>query len=88
MGIFVSILLARGGFTNAGDAVQQRLVVKRLDQICLANGGGMDRWIIIGAVLAIFACLGVGGWYFQRGVQHPATICSNPDARCGDDRHL
>lgn len=21
----------------------------------------MDRWIIIGAVLAIFACLGVGG---------------------------
>lgn len=48
----------------------------------------MDRWIIMGAVLAIFACLGVGGWYFQRGVQHPATICSNPDARCGDDRHL
>ena len=52
------------------------------------TGGGMDRWIIIGAVVAIFACLGVGGWYFQRGVQHPATICSNPDARCGDDRHL
>ena len=52
------------------------------------TGGSMDRWIIIGAVVAIFACLGVGGWYFQRGVQHPATICSNPDARCGDDRHL
>lgn len=46
----------------------------------------MDRWIIIGAVLAIFASLGVGGWYFQRGVQHPQNICANAEAQCGDDR--
>ncbi len=52
------------------------------------GGNGMDRWIIIGAVLAIFASLGVGGWYFQRGVQHPANMCANAEARCDDDRHL
>ena len=52
------------------------------------RGGGMDRWIIIGAVLAIFASLGVGGWYFQRGVQQTTNICANPEAHCGDDRRL
>ncbi len=48
----------------------------------------MDRWIIVGAVLAIFASLGVGGWYFQRGVQQTTNICANPEAHCGDDRRL
>ena len=52
------------------------------------GGCSMDRWIIIGAVVAIFACLGVGGWYFERGVHPQQNICANPDARCGDDRHL
>ena len=51
-------------------------------------GGRMERWIIIGAVLAMFASLGVGGWYFQRGTPHPTNMCANPEARCGDDRHL
>ena len=51
-------------------------------------GDCMERWIIIGAVLAMFASLGVGGWYFQRGTPHPTNMCANPDARCGDDRHL
>ena len=34
----------------------------------------MERWIIIGAVLAIFASLGVGGWYFQRDIHHDTNI--------------
>ena len=49
---------------------------------------GGFRWQLAGMAGALIAGAGVGGWYFQRGVQHPATICSNPDARCGDDRHL
>jgi hypothetical protein len=50
-------------------------------------GAGMERWIIIGAVLAIFASLGVAGWYFQPHTQDTA-ICANAEARCGEERHF
>ncbi len=49
---------------------------------------GMERWVIIGAVLAIFASLGVAGWYFQPRIHDTANMCANVEARCGEDRHF
>ena len=78
------------GLGNRGKAGFRRVRMVRTERQGYAWPGGhsMDRWIIIGAVVAIFACLGVGGWYFERGVHPQQNICANPDARCGDDRHL
>jgi hypothetical protein len=48
----------------------------------------MERWVIIGAVLAIFASLGVAGWYFQPRSHDTTNMCANAEARCGEDRRF
>lgn len=85
-----SRLRGHKGLKTAQKGGFDRVRMVRMERQAYAgqSGGGMDRWIIIGALVAIFACLGVGGWYFQRGVHPQQNICANPDARCGDDRHL
>jgi hypothetical protein len=42
----------------------------------------LERWVIIGFVICIFAALGVLGWHFTP----PRTdrICASAAARCGE----
>jgi len=46
----------------------------------------MERWFIVGSVIAIFLVLAVAGWHFQQENQSPAAVCASADAHCGDQR--
>jgi hypothetical protein len=51
------------------------------------RGAGMERWFIVGFVVAIFMVLAVAGWHFHEQDQANTGICASADADCGD-RHL
>jgi hypothetical protein len=46
----------------------------------------MERWVIIVGVLAIFASLGVAGWYFEPRGHDVTNMCANEQAQCGERR--
>lgn len=45
----------------------------------------MERWILIGGVIAIFLGLAVMGWYFQPH-DTAAHVCASAEAHCGGER--
>ena len=42
----------------------------------------MERWFIVGSVIAIFLVLAVAGWHFQQTAQPAIAACASPDAHC------
>jgi hypothetical protein len=44
----------------------------------------MERWFIVGWVIAIGLVLVAAGWHFQQTSQPPAGICASADAHCGE----
>jgi len=46
----------------------------------------MERWFIVGSVLAILLMLAVAGWHFQQITRVPAAACASPEAHCGEPR--
>jgi hypothetical protein len=44
----------------------------------------MERWFIVGSVIAIFLVLAVAGWHFQQTSQSSPAICASADAHCGE----
>jgi hypothetical protein len=44
----------------------------------------MERWFIVGSVIAIFLVLAVAGWHFQQENRSTTTICASADAHCGE----
>ena len=46
----------------------------------------MERWFIVGSVIAIFLMLAVAGWHFQQSNQPPTGICASAAAHCGELR--
>ncbi|HEX4273632.1 MAG TPA: hypothetical protein VHZ32_19735 [Rhizomicrobium sp.] len=47
----------------------------------------MERWFIVGSVIAIFLVLGVAGWHFHESAQSATAMCASADAHCGG-QHL
>lgn len=47
----------------------------------------MERWFIVGSVIAIFMVLAVAGWHFHQREQADIKMCASAEADCGD-RHL
>ena len=45
----------------------------------------MERWILIGGVVAIFLGLAAMGWHFQQD-NTDARICASAEAHCGERR--
>jgi len=45
----------------------------------------MERWILIGGVLAIFLGLAVMGWHYQPSDNNP-RMCASAEAKCGEQR--
>lgn len=45
----------------------------------------MERWILIGGVLAIFLGLAVMGWHYQPNDSN-SRMCASAEARCGEQR--
>jgi hypothetical protein len=45
----------------------------------------MERWVLIGGVIAIFLGLAVMGWHFQ-GRTDTTNICANAEAHCDRGR--
>ncbi|HEY1876353.1 MAG TPA: hypothetical protein VGG66_02750 [Rhizomicrobium sp.] len=46
----------------------------------------MERWFIVGWVIAICLVLAAAGWHFQQTNQPPAGACASADAHCGEPR--
>ena len=46
----------------------------------------MERWVLIGGVIAIFLSLAAMGWHFHRDSNLPG-LCTSAEAQC-DDRRL
>jgi hypothetical protein len=46
----------------------------------------MERWFIVGSVIAIFLVLAVAGWHFQQTGTPATAICASADAQCGERR--
>ena len=46
----------------------------------------MERWFIVGSVLAIFMVLAVAGWHFHQTNQADTNMCASVDAHCGERR--
>jgi hypothetical protein len=46
----------------------------------------MERWFIVGSVIAIFLVLAVAGWHFQQTGTPATAMCASPDAECGERR--
>ena len=46
----------------------------------------MERWFIVGSVIAIFLVLAVAGWHFQQTSAPATAICASADAQCGERR--
>jgi hypothetical protein len=44
----------------------------------------MERWFIVGSVIAILLVLAVAGWHFQQEIQSPTAMCGSADAHCGE----
>jgi hypothetical protein len=42
----------------------------------------MERWFIVGSVVAILLVLAVAGWHFERKSHSSTAICGSPDAHC------
>jgi uncharacterized membrane protein len=47
----------------------------------------MERWFIVGSVIAIFLVLAVAGWHFQQTEAPAVALCGSADAQC-DGRRL
>jgi hypothetical protein len=45
----------------------------------------MERWVLIGGVVAIFLGLAVMGWHFQQD-RSDARICASAEAQSGERR--
>jgi len=45
---------------------------------------GMERWFIVGSVIAIFLVLAVAGWHFRQATQSSTAMCASPEAHCGE----
>ena len=46
----------------------------------------MERWFIVGSVIAIFLMLAVAGWHFQGASPSSTGICGTAEAHCGELR--
>jgi hypothetical protein len=46
----------------------------------------MERWFIVGSVIAIFLVLAVAGWHFQQTRGSPIAACGSAEAHCGEPR--
>jgi hypothetical protein len=46
----------------------------------------MERWFIVGWLIAICLVLAAAGWHFQQSNQQPAGMCASADAHCGEAR--
>lgn len=46
----------------------------------------MERWILVGGVLAIFLGLAAMGWHYQQP-DNAARMCTSAEAQC-DERHM
>jgi len=44
----------------------------------------MERWFIVGSVIAIFLVLAVAGWHFRQATQSSTAMCASPEAHCGE----
>jgi hypothetical protein len=44
----------------------------------------MERWFIVGSVLAVLLMLAVAGWHFQQTTRLPAAACASAEAHCGE----
>jgi hypothetical protein len=45
----------------------------------------MERWVLIGGVIAIFLGLAVMGWHFQQPADD-TNMCANSEAHCDRGR--
>jgi outer membrane lipopolysaccharide assembly protein LptE/RlpB len=45
----------------------------------------MERWILIGGVVAIFLGLAAMGWHFQQN-DNMERMCTSAEAQCGERR--
>lgn len=43
----------------------------------------MERWFIVGSVIAIFLVLAVAGWHFHQNARSNTAMCASADAHCG-----
>jgi len=46
----------------------------------------MERWVLVGGVMAIFLGLAVMGWHYQQRDVIPG-MCTSAEAQC-DERHM
>jgi hypothetical protein len=46
--------------------------------------GSMERWFIVGCMIAICLVLAAAGLHFQRTNHQPVGICASADAHCGE----
>lgn len=46
----------------------------------------MERWFIVGFVIAIFMVLALMGWHFEQTSPSAEAMCSSADAHCGERR--
>jgi hypothetical protein len=53
---------------------------------CRKREQAMERWFIVGFVIAIFLVLAVAGWHFQQTNQSTTAACASADAHCGEQR--
>ena len=52
----------------------------------VSHGGlRMERWILIGGVVAIFLGLAAMGWHFQQN-DNMERMCTSAEAQCGERR--
>ena len=47
----------------------------------------MERWVLVGGVIAIFLSLAVMGWYYHQDSNLPG-LCTTTEQQCTDDRRL
>jgi hypothetical protein len=44
----------------------------------------MERWFIVGFVVAIFMVLAAAGWHFHQKNQDNTQMCASAEAHCGE----
>jgi hypothetical protein len=48
-----------------------------------SNGFAMERWVLIGGVLAIFLGLAAMGWHYQQR-DDGSRMCDTAETHCGE----
>jgi hypothetical protein len=48
-----------------------------------SEGFAMERWVLVGGVLAIFLGLAVMGWHYQQR-DDGARMCDRAETHCGE----